>query len=205
MFHPLHRYFLRVTPPRPPVLADMEKLAEKTGFPIIGPLCGRFLFQMATLTKAKRVLELGSGYGYSAFWFALAMGKRGKIILTDKDPANKKRALDFHKRAKLTTEFDFRVGNALDIAKRMRGPFDIILNDIDKLDYPKTIDLAAERLRTGGLFITDNVICDGQIVKRALTKKAEVIMEFNRRLYNDPRFLTTILPLRDGLAVALRI
>ena len=77
---------------------------------------------MATLTKAKNVLELGSGYGYSAFWFSLAMGSRGKIIMTDGDPANRERAIRYFKKARLQSSFDFRVGDALTVAgSRPRG------------------------------------------------------------------------------------
>ncbi len=204
MFKKVHTYLHKVTPERPEVLQEMEGYAKKHGFPIIGPLVGRVLFQLATAIRAKRVFEMGSGYGYSAYWFSLAMGKRGEIIMTDGDKENRKRAMDYLKRANLKSSFDFRVGNALNIIKRQEGPFDIILNDIDKQDYPRTIDLAADRLRKGGLFITDNVIWNGEVADKKQSKTTQSIVEFNERLYADDRFFTTILPLRDGVAIATR-
>ena len=205
MFKKVHKYLHRVTPDRQPVMAEMEEYAGKNGFPIIGPLVGRFLYQMASLTKARSILELGSGYGYSAYWFSLAMGKRGKIIMTDGDRKNKTRALDYLSRAGLHSEFDFRVGDALRIASRLKGPFDIVLNDIDKHDYPRTIEVAARLLRRGGLFITDNVIWSGRVCERKQDTTTQRIVEFTDKLYRDSRFFTTILPIRDGIAVASKL
>ncbi|MFQ6008445.1 MAG: O-methyltransferase [Candidatus Zixiibacteriota bacterium] len=203
-FGKIHRYLLRVTPERPAILKEMEAYAAEHNFPIIGPLVGRFLFQLAILTKARRIMELGSGFGYSAFWFSLATGSRGQITLTDTDRENKRKALDYFKRAGLKSHFDFKVGEALRTLRRTDGPFDIILNDINKEDYPKTIDLVADRLRKGGLFISDNLIWSGRICDRRPDKATQAILEFTHRLYEDSRFFTTIMPIRDGLAVAVR-
>ncbi len=203
----IHEYLLAATPKRPPVLQEMEKYARKHGFPIIGPLVGRFLYQAALLTSARRVLELGSGYGYSAYWFSLAMGRKGEIIMTDTDGDNRDRALAYFKRARLASHFDYHVGDALAVARTSKGLFDIVLNDIDKQDYPKTIDLAARRLRKGGLFITDNVIWSGKVMQTPALMDAATkgIVEFNKKLYKDRRFFTTIMPIRDGIAVAIRV
>ncbi len=205
MFQKVHKYLHEVTPERSQVLRDMEKHAKEIAFPIVGPLVGRFLFQMATLIKARRILELGSGYGYSAFWFSMAVQSRGHITMTDSDRANKRLALDYFKKAGLSSQIDFRVGDALKVVKKMDGPFDIILSDIDKIDYPLTTDLVAPRLRKGGLFITDNVLWEGRVCDRKKDETTEAIVTFTRQLYQDSRFHTTIMPLRDGLAVAVRL
>lgn len=205
LFTKVHRYMESVVPQRPPVLREMEQYAAEHDFPIVGPLVGRLLYQLAVMNKARRVLELGSGFGYSAYWFSLAMGSRGEIIMTDTDRSNKKRAIDYFMRAGLDTRFDFRVGEALKGVAKEDGPFDIIFNDIDKQDYPKTIDLAAPRLRKGGLFITDNVIWDGKVADKTPDAQTAAIVEFNARLMRDSRFYTTIVPIRDGVAIALRV
>lgn len=205
MYNRVHKYLDSLLPERPPILQEMEAYAAEHKFPIIGALVGRYLYQSARLIKARRILELGSGFGYSAFWFSLAVGARGEIILTDGNRGNKKRALDYFDRAALRSKFDFRVGDALKLAKRLTGSFDIILNDIDKKDYPATIDLAAARLRKGGLFVTDNVIWSGRVCDKKQDTNTQAIVEFTRTLYADSRFFTTILPLRDGLAVAIRL
>src|ERR671917_114013 len=71
-----------------PVLLEMEALAEQRGFPIIGRLCGRLLEVMARSVGARRIFELGSGFGYSAYWFSRAVGPGGEVICTDGDPEN---------------------------------------------------------------------------------------------------------------------
>jgi predicted O-methyltransferase YrrM len=205
MFQQIHEYLHQVIPERPPILKEMEAYAAEHNFPIIGPLVGRFLYQMTIVTKARRIMELGSGFGYSAFWFSLAAGHKGHLVLTDTDKNNKRRAMDYFKRAGLQSQFEFKVGDALRTLRRTEGPFDIILNDINKEDYPQTIDLVATKLRKGGLFITDNLIWSGRVCDKNPDKTTQSIIEFTRQLYNDPRFFTTIIPLRDGLSVAVRI
>lgn len=202
----LDRYLLAVTPARDRVLRDMERYAARHNFPIIGPLVGRFIYQLASGIKATRVLELGSGFGYSAYWFALAAGGRGRITLTDTDPANLARAEASFMRGKLPARFVYHAGDALAVAARLKGTFDIVFNDIDKEDYPKTIAVAARLLRPGGLFITDNALWSGKVFASAAADDAtEGIRRFTRKLYRDRRFFTTIVPLRDGVAVATRI
>ena len=83
--------------------------------------------------------------------------------------------------------------------------FDIVLNDINKQDYPKTIDIAAAKLKKGGLFITDNVIWSGQVTERKQDKTTKKIVEFTEKLYQDSRFFTTILPLRDGISLSIKL
>ncbi len=205
MYKKVHRYLAAITPERPIVLCEMERYAKENGFPIIGPLVGRLLYQLALSIKAKRVLELGSGYGYSAVWFAMAMGKSGKIICTDTDRANRTMAIEYIARSGVKSHIDFRVGDAIKVASGLRGPFDIILNDIDKKDYPRTIELAAKRLRKGGLFITDNLIWSGRVADKKPDLTTRRIIEFTSMLYQDKRFFTTVLPIRDGVGLAIRL
>lgn len=204
-FKKLDTYLHSITPERPPVMREMETFASENHFPIIGPLVGRFLYQMATLKKARHILELGSGFGYSAYWFSLAVKAKGTIVMTDGDKANKRRAFDYFKQAGLVSQFDFKVGDALKIADRLDGPFDIVLNDIDKHEYPDTIDAAARLLKKGGVFITDNTIWSGRVWDKNPDRSTVGVIEFTQRLYQDSRFFTTLLPLRDGIAFAVRV
>jgi predicted O-methyltransferase YrrM len=206
IFQPkIEDYLHRVTPERPPVMQEMEAYAAEKGFPIVGPLVGRFLYQMARVTEARRVLELGSGFGYSAYWFALGMGGRGKITMIDGSEENRTRALGYLERAGLETKFKFKVGDALSVLTEIEKEFDIVFNDVDKEGYPDMIDPAAFRLRRGGLFITDNLLWSGRVCDTEQDAATRGVVEFTRRLYADPRFFTTILPLRDGIALAIRI
>jgi caffeoyl-CoA O-methyltransferase len=206
IFQPqIEEYMERLIPERPPVLAEMEAYAAEQKFPIVGPLVGRYLYQSALTIGAKRILELGSGFGYSAFWFAQAIGERGKITLIDSSQDNLDRAEEYFRRGELKTRFKFKVGNALEVVKGIDKRFDIVFNDIDKETYPETIEIVADRLHRGGLFITDNLLWSGRVCGNNPDEATQGVLEFTRRLYNDPRFFTTLVPLRDGLAVAVRL
>jgi predicted O-methyltransferase YrrM len=201
----IEQYLRDVSPESLPVLREMEVYARENDFPIVGPLVGRVLYQMALAIKARRILELGSGFGYSAYWFSLAAKSKGVITMIDGSKANKRKAFDYFKRAGLQSQFDFQVGDALKIAGKLSGPFDIVFNDIDKHDYPRTVDLAASRLKKGGLFITDNIIWSGRVCEKKQDATTEAIVEFTRNLYQDSRFFTTVLPIRDGVSLSLRL
>jgi predicted O-methyltransferase YrrM len=201
----IKRYLFSLIPERDEVLTEMEALARRRDFPIIGPVVGRLLAQLTMISGAKRILELGSGFGYSAYWFAKAAGRNGKVICTDRDPKNRKQALEFLKRAGLARRVDFRVGNALQVIDDLHGTFDIILNDIDKVDYPRAFRKAVSRLKKGGILITDNVIRHGRVVERNPDTSTKAILEYNRLIYKSPKLWTTIIPLRDGVSVSVKL
>ncbi|UCE66750.1 MAG: O-methyltransferase [Candidatus Zixiibacteriota bacterium] len=188
-----------------PVLKEMEKYAVENRFPIIGPMVGPFLRQLAVITKAGNILEMGSGFGYSAYWFAGGIPDNGRIICTDSDESNKKRALEYLKRGGFDKKIDFRLGDALEIASNLAGPFDIILNDIDKHDYPKAFDLALKLLKPGGIFITDNVLWSGRVLSQEPDETTRRIQEFNGRLFNSDGIISSIIPIRDGLGLAVKL
>lgn len=205
-FQDIDAYLRKVMPPRDKVPAAMEKFARKNHFPIIGPQVGRFLYQVARATRARKILELGSGFGYSAYWFSRATGKRGHITMTDSDETNRDRAMKYFQQAGLESKFNFILGDALQIASGLKGPFDIILNDIDKHEYPDTIEVAARLLRPGGFFITDNIIWSGRVYDPAVKdRNTRGVRKFTKLLYADRRFFTSIMPVRDGIAVAMKI
>ena len=193
------------------VLREMEEYAQKNNFPIIGPIVGRFLRQMAIAVNARNIFEMGSGYGYSAVWFAGGLSDGGKIICTEGSEANRQRALSHFKQAGRTTrlgcesKIEFHVGDAKDIIKKYDGPFDIILNDIDKEQYTEAFDLAVPRLRKGGIFITDNVLWSGKILDSEPDEATRGIIEFNRKLFNSKDVFSSIMPIRDGLGLAVRV
>ena len=193
-----------------PVLLEMEELARAKNFPIVDRLCGRLLEMLARSIGAKRIFELGSGYGYSAYWFSRATGPDGEIHLTDMDADNEKMALDFLGRAGLDGPIDYHVSDAFSALDSTEGEFDIVYCDIDKGDYPEAWRKGRERVRVGGYYICDNMLWSGRVtqetdlpdVKEGWT---EAIAETNRLIAADPDFRETIVPLRDGVVAALRI
>ena len=201
----IENYIMALTPTRDPILDEMEKIGERRNFPIVGPMVGRFLYQMATVIGAKKIFEMGSGYGYSAYWFAKSLHDGGKIICTEGSADNAKLAEDFFRRGGLGNKVDFRVGDALRIIEKESGPYDIIFNDVDKEHYPEAFKKALPRLRKGGLFISDNVLWHGRVVSQDGDKSTQGILKFNRMVYDSKDVFTTIVPLRDGLAVCVKL
>ncbi len=187
-----------------PVRHEMEELARQRRFPIVGALAGRHLFQLAQMIGARRVFELGSGYGYSALHFARAVGPQGEVHCTELSAENIQLAQKFLSRAGVWERVTYHQEEATAALTRVGGTWDIIYNDIDKAGYPATIDLAYAHLRPGGLFITDNLFWHGRPLRQAPDPDTQGVIEFTHRLLAHPGFITSIYPVRDGLAVALR-
>ena len=199
----IDRYLARWAASDDPVIGAMEQLAAERGFPIVGPQVGRLLLTLARSINAKRVLELGSGFGYSAWWFATAVGPEGHVILTEGSQENANLARGFLERAGLDGRVEIRVGDGLEIAGECDGPFDIVFNDIDKQDYPRALPVALERLRPGGLFITDNMLWQGLVLEESNPDAStRGVQELTRALYAHPSLDTAILPIRDGVSVS---
>ncbi len=202
---PVDDYLYSMLPKRDVVLAEMEDYATEHNVPIVGPAVARVLQQLAMTINARTVFELGSAIGYSTIWWAQAVGDNGRVIYTDGDSKNAERARGYFSRAGVSNRITLHVGDALEFLSEQKREFDIIFNDVDKEDYPRVLRLVAPRLRKGGLFITDNVLWSGRVAeKNPSDSRTKAILEFNRTLYDAPEFYTTILPIRDGLAVALK-
>ena len=206
----VERYLYATLPPRDAVLQEMEEQAEKREIPIVGPIVGRVFTQLAQMIGAKTVFEAGSAIGYSTIWWARAVGNGGRVIYTDGDPKKAEEARGYFDRAGVRDRIDVRVGDALEILSEEKREFDIIFCDIDKEDYPRAWRLARSRIRKGGLFVADNVLWSGRVayaagnpqLKASDEKSTKALVELNRALYEAPDFFTTILPIRDGVAVA---
>jgi predicted O-methyltransferase YrrM len=202
-------------PEREPVLMEMERQAKERDIPIVGPAVGRLFYQYALLLNAKTIFEMGSAIGYSAIWWAKAVGADGKVHYTDGSRENANEARRYFQQAGVADRIEVHVGDALEILSERKEQFDILFNDVDKHDYPRVFHMAAARVRKGGLFITDNSLWSGKVAYAAgnpgLAKdpegleQTEGVVELNRLLYSSSDWYTTIVPLRDGVAVALRL
>ena len=197
-------YIYSMLPPRDEVLADMENEAAKNKVPIVGPAVGRLLYQLAVISKAKYVFEMGSAIGYSTIWWAQAVGGDGRVVYTDGDPKNAERARKYFQRAGVSDRIVVKTGDALELLSEEKKQFDIILIDIDKNDYPRALKLALPKLRKGGLLVADNVLWSGKVSQKSPDEMTKAILEFNRMLYESKELYTTVLPIRDGVAVAVK-
>lgn len=200
-------YLNTLLPDREPWFIEMEAKAAAEEFPAVGPQVGIFLELLARSVGAQRIMELGSGFGYSGLWFSRALPEDGYILLSDFEEDNKELAKKYFKQAGKEHLMEFKTGDALTLLAEEKGPFDIIFNDIDKEFYPQVIDPVFSLLRPGGLFITDNTLWDGKVVLEAIEASdaaTAAVKEFNRRLKAHTGFVTSWLPLRDGLSVCIK-
>jgi predicted O-methyltransferase YrrM len=188
-----------------PVLLEMEAEGRERGFPIVGRNVGVTLEVLARSIGARRVMELGSGFGYSAYWFARAVGVDGEVHCTDGDPENARKAEGYLQRAGVWGRVTYHVGDAVEQMATVEGEFDIVYDDIDKHGYPAAWLAARERIRVGGLYLCDNVLWSGRILAPDADRNTAAILEHNRQIAGDEQFLSTIVPTRDGVFVALRV
>lgn len=188
------------------VLQEMEEVFRGRSFPSVGPVVGQFLMLMCKAVGAKRVFEMGSGFGYSAMWMAKALPPDGEIILTDPSVENLAQAGEYFKKAGYAGRAKFERGQALEVFEKYRGPFDAVFVDIDKQDYPRAFRAALPKLRSGGLLMADNVWWHGAVADAGdRTTETAAIREFTRLIFETPGLMTSIFPVRDGVSVSLKL
>jgi caffeoyl-CoA O-methyltransferase len=203
---PVEDYLYQMLPPRDEVLTEMEALAAEKHIPIVGPAVARVLAQLAMISGAKTVFEMGSAIGYSTIWWARAVADGGRVIYTDGDPRNAEQARRYFQRAGVSKQITLHTGDAIELLSEQKQEFDIIFNDVDKDDYPRVLRVALPKLRKGGLFITDNVLWRGRVAtENPPESKTKAILDFNRQLYDAKELFSVILPIRDGVAVAVKL
>jgi len=200
-------YLTSLVPPREAELQNMEKYAEKNGFPILGPACGYYCYQLARMLGARSVFELGSGYGYSTAWFAKAVRENGGGVIHHTVWDDKLSSMAQEHLSKLGYSDLVKYHNAEAVATlhETDGPFDIIFNDIDKDGYPDSLPVIKEKLRSGGILIIDNMIWHGQILDlNDHEETTEAIRRFTSDITTDSDWVVSLTPMRDGMIVAYK-
>lgn len=201
-------YLDELVPERHPELLEMERHARETGFPIIGPASGQLCYLVARMIGARRVFELGSGFGYSTAFFARAVRENGggtvHHVVWDEDLSSRARS---HLRALgLEDVVRYHVAEAVETLRSIEGPFDLIFNDIDKQGYPASLPVIEEKLRPGGVLIIDNMLWHGRIFDESDESEAtRGVREFTRMITASDAWITSLVPIRDGLIVAMRV
>ncbi|MBZ0263737.1 O-methyltransferase [bacterium] len=202
----LHKYLETLAPKRDDVFKKLESKASEDNFPIVGPLVGQMLYMLAKISKAEKVFELGSGFGYSALWFLQGLPENGLITLSDFDQSNLDQAkVNLESIPENTGRFILKQGDALKLLEAEKQSQDIIFNDIDKEAYPKVIALAAQKLRRGGLLISDNTIWHGKVLDQNPDSTTQSVLEHNKLLAESQNFQTIWIPLRDGVSVSIKM
>ena len=207
-YNQVQDYLTTLVPERPAELQKMEAYAKEHRFPIIGPAAGQLCYQMARLIGARRIFELGSGYGYSTAWFAKAVQENtgdgsGVVHHTVWDEELSQRARQHLQALGYDGLIQYHVAEAVETLRATDGPFDIIFNDIDKEGYPDSLPVVAEKLRPGGLLIIDNMLSGGRIFDGKNTSpNVAGIRKFTQMITTSPDWIVSLVPIRDGLIVA---
>jgi len=206
-FYQINDYLERLIPTRPDEMKVMEEYASKTNFPIIGPVCGYLCYQIARMVGAHSVFEMGSGYGYSTAWFARAVVENGggKVhhVVWDEQLSNEAR--QHLEKLGYSSFMEYHVAEAIDTLAQTPGPFDLIFNDIEKECYPESLPLIREKLRPGGVLIVDNLLWHGQVFEKdGNDPDTSGVRELTQLLTTDPDWVSSIIPIRDGMLVAYR-
>ena len=203
----LHEYLDALVPPRPAELKAMEEEAARTRFPIVGPAAGHLCYLLTRMLGARRVFEMGSGFGYSTAWFARAVQENGggKVFHVVWDENLSHRAKTHLRTLGLDALVEYRVGEAVDVLRTTDGPFDVIFNDINKEGYPASLPVIASQLRTGGLLIVDNMLWHARIFDKGdRSETTEGVRQLTKAIIADSRWVSTVIPIRDGLLLAWR-
>lgn len=202
----IEEYLARLVPSPDPVEAEMRRYAdERDGFPIVGPVVGAWLRQLALTIGARRIFELGSGFGYSAFWFAGALASGGTVTLTDHSRDHLDRARDYLGRAHLLDRCRFEpAGEGMEALSKAEPGIDLVFLDLEKADYPRALALALPKLRTGGLLVADNVLWGGAVARGENDPDTAGLREYVRLVHGSEGLVSSVLPLRDGVCVTLK-
>jgi len=186
-------------------LRSVEKQGLDEGYPSVAADEGSFLHVLARSIRARRILELGTAIGYSGTWLARALPDDGELVTVEHDPETAAIAQKNLEKTGVYRNVKVLVGSAQEIIADLKGPFDFIFNDIDKAGYPAVLEPCIARLRVGGLLVTDNVLWGGDVARKGRSAETSAIRTYNERLSKDPRMIAAIVPLRDGVSVALKV
>jgi caffeoyl-CoA O-methyltransferase len=198
-------YLYRIAAPRDVLLERMEEYADSHAVPIIGPLVGRLLYNLAKASQSRKILEIGTAIGYSGIWLARAVAsQKGSVTTIDMDPERVKIARKNISEAGLERTVKVIEGNALKVLPTLREEFDMIFLDSDKDVYPDAFKISVPMLRRGGLFVADNALWGGDVAKGGKSKDTQSMIKFNRLVSESSGMSTVIVPLRDGVLVSLK-
>jgi caffeoyl-CoA O-methyltransferase len=200
-------YLYGLLPQSDEVISEMEQYAAEHDIPIIGPAVARLLALLVEISGAKRIFEMGSAIGYSTIWLARAAGPKAQVFYTDGDPEKAKRAQSYFRRAGVARRIRVQTGIAQQLLRETPGKFDLIFNDVDKHQYPEAFRMALEKLKRGGLLVTDNTLWNGRAARRADASDRNTlgVQEFNRLTYASQELFSVLLPIRDGVTVSRKL
>jgi predicted O-methyltransferase YrrM len=212
VFYPfeLEKYLEELLPERDPLFTEMEELAMQQTIPIVTPAVGNFLAWLVFTSQAKNILEIGTAIGYSTLWLAKAAEQTGgKITTIDMNLQRRKEALDYFARAGVSEQILSLAGDARKVLPSLAATYDLIFIDAAKGEYLEYLELVYPLIARGGVLVVDNVLFRGWVVPGAnfepkYQRMVTGLREFLQKLNQNPEFITSLLPLSDGVTVSWR-
>jgi predicted O-methyltransferase YrrM len=208
----LSEYTSALFAPEDSVLADLGKRTRSSDeAPMqVSAEVGKLLYVLASAVSARRILEVGTLFGYSAIWMARALPPDGELLTLELNAERAAEAESWIARARLSERVRIVVGPALQTLRRLPrdAPFDFTFLDAAKEEYPQYLEHALELVRPGGIITADNALLagsqEGTVADEELrTPGLEGVREYNRRIARDPRLASTIVPVREGVAISV--
>ena len=188
---------------------ELEQLGRADDIPIVSRETGRLLSTLVHAMQANRILEIGTAYGYSTLWMALAMPPAGRIWTIDPDVERTGIALDFLRRADKFDQVNVMNQPALEVLPTFPvRNLDIVFIDAVKTEYEEYLELTVPLLKRSGLVIVDNLLWDGKAGAEPTSHDSaatRAIRAFNRTFLNHPQLDATIVPVGDGVGIGARI
>ncbi|HJQ40458.1 MAG TPA: O-methyltransferase [Thermoanaerobaculia bacterium] len=196
-------YLESILPPRDALLEEMEKFADEHGHPIADPEVGQLMRTLVRMKRPRRILEVGTNIGYSVIVLGRESDPESVVETIEIDHNTLTTAKRFVAEAQLPCRVVFHEGAALDVLPRLTGPFDFVFIDCVKSEYIDYLDALLPKLERDAVIICDNLLWKGQVAAGVHDAATDALRAFNKRITNDPRLLTTILPVGDGTGVSV--
>lgn len=191
-----------------PLLVELERTTHLKALSpqmLSGQTQGHFLSIISKMLQPKRILEIGTYTGFSALCMAEGLSEEGLLYTLDINPEIAPIAQAFFDKSPYADQIRFIQGNAKEIIPILQETWDLVFIDADKDAYADYYDLVLPYLRTGGVILADNVLWYGRILDKEMDKKTKAIHQFNQKLANDPRVKSVIVPMRDGIHMAVKL
>lgn len=200
----LDDYVCRHSSDEPPLLQELNR---ETHLKVLQPRMlsghfqGRLLSMISKLVRPEKILEIGTYTGYSALCFAEGLSENGKLITIDVNEELEPMVRKYIDKSPYKQQIDYRIGDAMTLVPQLEDGFDLVFIDADKQNYLNYYKLVFDKVKPGGLILTDNVLWSGKVVQEVKPndKETKIILEFNEFVKNDPRAETVLLPIRDGI------
>lgn len=203
----LQTYLAIHTTPETPILSSLRRETHlKVLMPqmLSGHLQGQFLQLISQMIQPRRILEIGTFTGYSAICLCAGLSNDGLLHTIDNNEELRDMQLQYFRQAGLEDKIRLHIGNAGTIIPDIEDTLDLVFIDADKQNYAHYYDLVIDKVRIGGFILADNALQEGKVLQAQKNANAEAIDNFNRKVQNDPRVQNLLLPLRDGIMIAVK-